>query len=659
LFIFDGGVITLNNYGTVVAAQPPRPEILGQDWSDRDYFRQMIRTPGTIYSNVVNDGPRGAPAVAVAVPVTNPRGELVGTLLGMFRVSASSASPFYGSIVRLRVGGNNDAYLVDHNGIVIYHSQSSWVGKSFATLPAVQQVAAGNADALRTRDANGRDIVASFAPVPGTPWGLVTEQSWASLLASGDRYRQFLFLLLGLGVLVPAVVVAFGVNRITDPIRQLIAAAGEIAGGKFGQQIPVRTGDELEELAGQFNAMSRELAESYGQLEDRVAARTKELATLIEVAEVVSGSLDLKEIMHAALGKAQETMQMEVGSAYSLQDSEGPDEDKCLVLAASRGLSDEFFQRVGQRRLVGTAIQVAAGEQQPKVWTVEDYPDARVKAALEIDGVRQVINVPLLSKGKLVGAFNIGTREPRAVTPEQISLLASIGHQVAVAVENARLYDQAEQTAAMAERNRLSRELHDSVTQSLYSMTLYAEATARLLDTGQVQPASRQLRELRDTAQEALREMRLLIFQLRLPALGKSGLVVALQERIDSVERRSGIQCRMHVQGEAHLPSAVQEEFYHTAQEALNNALKHARAHHIQIDLCFSGDLVRLESVDDGVGFDPDNPGRTGGLGLRGMRERAQRIGGQVDIFSKPGKGTRVRVEARVKQATTENGGTG
>ena len=103
LVIFDGGVLLLDNYGTVVAAQPDRPEVLGQDWSNRTYYQKIVRLPGTIYSNVVHDGPAGAPVIVVAVPITSDQGELVGMLAGMFRVGASSVSPFYGSIVRLHI----------------------------------------------------------------------------------------------------------------------------------------------------------------------------------------------------------------------------------------------------------------------------------------------------------------------------------------------------------------------------------------------------------------------------------------------------------------------------------------------------------------------------------------------------------------------------
>jgi signal transduction histidine kinase len=291
---------------------------------------------------------------------------------------------------------------------------------------------------------------------------------------------------------------------------------------------------------------------------------------------------------------------------------------------------------------------VAAEAQQPVVWLVDQYPDTRVKQALEIEGIRQVINVPLFAKDRLVGALNLGNRHERPITPEEMSLLSSIGKQIAIAVENARLYEQAEQSAAIAERHRLSRELHDSVTQSLYSVTMYAEAAVRLLATGDAKLASEHLRELRGTAQEALREMRLLIFELRPPLLIKIGLAAALQARLDAVEMRGGMQTELHIDGEqkqSQVSSAVEEELYHIAQEALNNILKHSNAQHVWIDLCFSDVETILAIRDDGVGFTP-TPEGNGGVGLASLKERAEKVGASLEIESMPGAGTKVRVTA-------------
>lgn len=647
LVIFDGGVLILNNYGTVVATQPERSEIVGQDWSSREYFKQMVRVPSTVVSNVVSDGPGGAQVVVVAVPVTNARGELVGTLAGMFRVGATSVSSLYGSIVKLRFGVGRDTYLVDHNGLVLYHTDSDWIGKSLGTQPAVQQVTSGKADAVRTIDPDGHEIVASFAPVPGTPWGWVNEADWESLLAAGRSYQQFLLLLLALGLIVPTLVVTFGVQRITGPIAQLVTAAKGIAGGNFGQQIAVHTGDELEELVTQFNVMSHELSESYAQLEQRVAARTQELTTLNAIAGVVSSSLDLKAIMNVALVKAMEAVRMEVGTAYSVASGDQL-EDRELTLAARVGLTPEFSARIGARKIGGTAIHVAAEAQQPVVWRVDNYPDLSVKHALELEGVRQVINVPLSVKGKLVGVLNLGTQTPREIAPEEVALLGAIGQQVGIAVENSHLYERAEESAALAERQRLSRELHDSVTQQLYSVTLYAEAASRLLNTGDTDTAAQHLGELRDIAQEALRDMRLLIFELRPLALDKVGLAAALRTRLDAVELRGGIQTALRVDGiqdPEKLSHAAEEELYHIGQEALNNVLKHSHAQHVHVHLCFAGSDTSLEIVDDGVGYEAKNAANGGGgLGLASLKERAEKIGGALAIESAPNNGTRIQV---------------
>jgi signal transduction histidine kinase len=262
-----------------------------------------------------------------------------------------------------------------------------------------------------------------------------------------------------------------------------------------------------------------------------------------------------------------------------------------------------------------------------------------------------VLAAPLVVKDNLYGALALYYREPRDFSEEDYRLGMTLTDQLALAIENAQLHEQAEQAAAMAERNRLARELHDSVTQSLYSVTMYAEAAARLLTTGQESVATEYLRDARDTAQEALREMRLLIFELRPLALEEAGLAGALQARLDAVEKRGGVQAELRVEGvegmadAEWLPLAMQQELYYIAQEALNNSLKHAKARNLQVSLQLRDTAVRLEISDDGTGFDPSVAAEQGGQGLRGMKERVQRIGGQWRVESAPGQGTKVTVD--------------
>jgi len=209
-----------------------------------------------------------------------------------------------------------------------------------------------------------------------------------------------------------------------------------------------------------------------------------------------------------------------------------------------------------------------------------------------------------------------------------------------------RLREQQKRTAVIEERQRLARELHDSVTQSLYSVTLYAEAAARLLQSGQSSEAAGHLRELGTTAREALREMRLLIFELSPPALEAGTLAEALQIRLDAVEARGGLAVNFRVEGTERLAPRTRREMYQIAQEALNNALKHSKAQSVRISLYHGDGMSRLEITDDGVGFLMEEAQKSGGAGLRGMRERVDRIGGTLSVQSDPGSGTKVTVTA-------------
>ncbi|MBN1250209.1 MAG: GAF domain-containing sensor histidine kinase, partial [Anaerolineae bacterium] len=261
---------------------------------------------------------------------------------------------------------------------------------------------------------------------------------------------------------------------------------------------------------------------------------------------------------------------------------------------------------------------------------------------------RSELVVPLKVKGEVMGVLDIQSNQLNAFDESDLLVVQSLAHQAAIAIENARLYEQASRLAVIEERQRLARELHDSVTQALYGVSLYAEAAARQLGSGAAESASAYMRDVRDTAQEALREMRLLIFELRPSVLESEGLAVALQTRLESVEERAGLGVTFSVEGEAPLPADVEEGLYRIAREALNNALKHAAAHNVSVTLDQGEEHIVLEIVDDGVGFDSAAAVQSGGLGLEGMAERATQMGGDLSVESEPGLGTRVRVEVTV-----------
>ncbi len=636
LVVFDAGVVLLDNFGRVVAADPARPEDLGHDWSDRAYFRAMLRFPQTVFSDVVRDGQLGSDVIVVAVPVADGEGRLQGVLAGMFRLGSQAVSAFYGSIAKLRIGESGSVYIVDSAGRVVYHSDPDFIGADLSAESIVREVAARRPGDLRLHNAQGKEVIASYAPIPGTPWGLVTEEDWDILLSSSQGYRQSLLILLALGVVLPVVVVTFGVRRITGSIRSLIEAAQEVAGGNFGRVIAAPMGGELAELAQQFNVMSAKLQESYANLERRVADRTRELATLNAIASAVSRSLELEEVFQDALDKTLEVTGMEAGVAHRLDESSG-----YLVLAAQRGLSERLAEQVS--RLSPSQALVGVGDvSRPAVFRVTDLPASELSSQMVEDGMQQCVVVPLVAKGRLLGTLHLCTRSPRALTTEELSLLAAVGQQVGVAVENARLYERAEESAAAAERSRLARDLHDAVSQTLFSASLIAEVLPRLWERNP-EEGRRRLEELRQLTRGALAEMRTLLLELRPSVLREVALNDLLRQLCEAITGRARLPVQLAIEGEADLPPEVRVAFYRVAQESLNNVAKHAGATAVSVSLHSRDDATELVVSDDGRGFDPTHipPDH---LGLSIMRERAEAVGAVLALDSVPGQGTRVRL---------------
>ena len=403
---------------------------------------------------------------------------------------------------------------------------------------------------------------------------------------------------------------------------------------------------------GGYRMRVRDIEARNRELAQRVEQRTHELATLNTISTVVNRSLDLTEILNAALDETMAVMGMDIGLAFrSHQMANDASDEPSSSLLAYRGVSEEYANAIAKSLpLQDTMHEKAflAGLPIVNLTNTHPIPIRQVQEANEREGIQMGINVPLFVKGKLVGGLSLAARKTRQIAPEELSLLAAIGQQVGMAVVNAQLFEQAEQTAIATERSRLARELHDSVTQLLYSVTLYAEAAAELLDSGESETAAGHLRDLRDTAQEALREMRLLIFELHRPELEKGGLAAALQARLDAVERRGGMHAELSVDGIEQISRSIQAELYNIAQEALNNALKHAHAKSIRIQLRFEPAETVMEISDDGVGFEPPIDGKGGGFGIPGMQERSQKIGGKLQIKSEVGKGTSVIVKVPV-----------
>ncbi len=250
--------------------------------------------------------------------------------------------------------------------------------------------------------------------------------------------------------------------------------------------------------------------------------------------------------------------------------------------------------------------------------------------------------VPMVTSGRLLGLLRVQAYGDGRLFESDLWLINALADVIAVALQNARLYQQARQLAAYQERNRLARELHDSVSQALYGIALGARTARALLERD---PA--RLREPLDyvlsLAEAGLTEMRALIFDLRPDSLEQDGLVSALTRQTDSLKTRHHISVILDLCPEPDLPLESKEALYWIAREALHNTMKHAQATCIRLRLAYEGDQLLMEVSDNGIGFEVGSVFH-GHLGLRSMRERAARLRGSLEISSAPNCGTHVRV---------------
>jgi signal transduction histidine kinase len=389
-------------------------------------------------------------------------------------------------------------------------------------------------------------------------------------------------------------------------------------------------------------------------LEQRVAARARELAALYDVTAVASGSLDVETVLDRSLEGILEVMGNKMGGIYLLDEERGE-----LRPLARRGLPLDIVEAENEVTLGQQLAERVFESGEPLV--VPDLgADARVllPASVRLAGKRAYVGAPMRAKGRVLGVLSVVGEAERQFNAEEVALLASIADQVGMVVENARLYQQAEQLAVMEERQRLARELHDAATQSLYSITLLAETARRAASAGDLEQVKGYARRLGQVSQQALKEMRLLVYELRPPLLEREGLVGALQQRLDAVEGRARVKARLLVDGEAELPPAIEEALYRIAQEALNNTLKHGSATRVTVRLRSKDGGARLVIADNGSGFELDAVARDrGGMGLTSMRERAEALGGDFDISSAVGEGT--QVEVRFDAVALRGEGTG
>src|SRR3954453_11131215 len=325
-----------------------------------------------------------------------------------------------------------------------------------------------------------------------------------------------------------------------------------------------------------------------------------------------------------------------------------PDGEGAFARFITSGMSDELIAAMGPLPRTHGMLGAMLVESKP-FRTPDIRTDSRFRGwwPAAHPQMRSFLGVPIVARGRVIGALYLTDREgaPEFSTEDErvISLLAA---HAGLAIENARLHERSRELSIVEERNRLARELHDSVTQRLVGVVLAAESASTLLERSPA-AAAEEIARVRELARGAMDELRAVVFELRPASLEAEGLAAALRKHVDVLRRVSGRPIELSVAGPPRLPGASAAQVFRIAQEALQNALRHAEAEHIEVRLEGNGNgRLVLSVADDGRGFDPARRAVRGRrLGLTSMGGRAEELGGTLAIDSTVGEGTRVRLE--------------
>lgn len=367
-------------------------------------------------------------------------------------------------------------------------------------------------------------------------------------------------------------------------------------------------------------------------LEQRVAEQTLELTAFFNMSLLGSNAENLDETLSHSLNMIREIGNCDAVAVH-LVEWEG----KGAHLAYQVGLANIEHTHLRQIPKTGMLHRELHRTQGPFLATDFD----QVPPEVRLPTFHTYFAAPMILRGEIQGVLSCYWTSARSVSLNQMSLLTALADQLGIVQENHRLQRQAQEMAIINERQRLARELHDLVTQSLYSMMLFTRASREAVEDNDQKRLAESLRHVEETALRSFREMRLLLYQLRPLELERDGLATALLTRLELVERRLGIHVELKVTPIPDLPPAIEDALYRVSMEALNNALKHANANRVMIHLAQTDDQLELLIHDNGIGFELDQIER--GMGLANMQDCMLAIGGELELQPELGGGTRVR----------------
>ena len=392
------------------------------------------------------------------------------------------------------------------------------------------------------------------------------------------------------------------------------------------------TEEQIELAWGIANAAA--LAIENASLYEETRRRLAESQSLQRVTAALLQKLSLEEVLEIVCTEAQLLTGAMGSSVLLLEDGEW------LRVALSTGVAPLTIRRMPvEGSLVGTAVR--KGE---PVLSNDPANDERVYRREDRE-LTALLTAPLRAKGVNIGALSVANK-PEGFTEEDGRIISLFADQAAIAIENARLYQQVRHLATLEERDRLAREMHDNLSQALGYLNVKASITDELLSGNQINQAQASLLEMKQIARETYTDVREAIFNLRTTASSGLGFLPTLQDYLAEYRAYYGVDARLVVDNKSlpEFPADVEIQIIRIIQEALTNVRKHAGANNAWVRFEQNGDWIHISVEDDGWGFDPTQVTGEGRhyFGLQIMRERAESVGGDLELDSRPGKGTRV-----------------
>ncbi|MGI5453663.1 GAF domain-containing sensor histidine kinase [Streptomyces sp. CA-249302] len=369
------------------------------------------------------------------------------------------------------------------------------------------------------------------------------------------------------------------------------------------------------------------------------------LAAVSAALLAMSRHLEVRDVLKTIVASARELL----GAQYAALGV--PDDHGGFAQFVVDGVSDAQWKAIGplprQHGILAAMLQEAKVERLADVRNdprFEGWPSAH-------PDMSDFLGLPIRDGDEVIGALFLANKNcPKpeggcGFTEEDEDLLAILAQHAAIALTNARLYERSRELTIAEERSRLAHELHDAVSQKLFSLRLTAQAAAALVDRDPAR-AKGEMQQVAALAAEAVDELRAAVVELRPAALDEDGLVATLRTQIQVLDRAHTARVTFDSHGVRALPAAQEEAVLRVAQEALHNALRHSGAQHVDVTLARCGTAAVLRVTDDGSGFDPSSTRRAGRhLGLVSMRDRASGVGGALTVESAPGKGTTIEME--------------